>query len=262
MGQGNSEFRSYLQDLFIERCRKNPRYSIRAFARSLRADHSTLSQILRGTRPLSNKAVSRFSSHLGLGPQDLDRILKTEVRQTTDSYHDIQADTYTAIADWYHFAIFEMVTLKGFDPAPRSIATRLGISVPEAQAAIERLLRLNLLTRDSKNRLHQTQTQITTTGNPFTTAAFRKLQQGVLEGAMTALNEVPIAERDQSSMTMAIDSRRLPEAKERIKKFRRELCEFLQEDKMNRDAVYQLGISLFPLTRRGGKKDTKKGKSK
>ena len=83
----------------------------------------------------------------------------------------------------------------------------------------------------------------------FTSAAARKLQAQVLEKSLVALSEVPITERDHSSICMAIDSRKLPEAKERIKKFRRELCSFLKgETPSDLDRVYHLAISLYPVT--------------
>jgi hypothetical protein len=49
-------------------------------------------------------------------------------------------------------------------------------------------------------------------------------------------------------LTMAIDRRRLPEAIEMITRFRRELGLFLEQDERKTD-VYQLSISLFPVTK-------------
>jgi hypothetical protein len=48
---------------------------------------------------------------------------------------------------------------------------------------------------------------------------------------------------------MAIDPRDLPEAKERIKKFRRELMTYLQRKGTRFDEVYQLAISLYPISK-------------
>lgn len=51
---------------------------------------------------------------------------------------------------------------------------------------------------------------------------------------------------DYSSMTMAIDCELLPEAKELILNFRRQLMRFLESGK--KTEVYKLNIQLFPLT--------------
>ncbi|MGE3975681.1 MAG: DUF4423 domain-containing protein, partial [Bdellovibrionales bacterium] len=67
--------------------------------------------------------------------------------------------------------------------------------------------------------------------------------------AIQALETVPMSQRDQSSMTMAIDTSLMDAAKEKIKNFRRELCDFFQKENNPRNAVYQLTISLCPLTK-------------
>ena len=78
-------------------------------------------------------------------------------------------------------------------------------------------------------------------------AARRKLQTQILEKAKLAIENTPITERDQSSITMAIDSNKIPEAKERIKQFRRDLCDFLK-DSPNQNRVYHLSLSLYPVS--------------
>jgi hypothetical protein len=54
-------FRDRLEAEFQARRAKNARYSLRAFARFLHGEHSTLSQILRGSR-------RRFPSPTSPGP--------------------------------------------------------------------------------------------------------------------------------------------------------------------------------------------------
>jgi uncharacterized protein (TIGR02147 family) len=83
------------------------------------------------------------------------------------------------------------------------------------------------------------------------------MQKQILTQALVALEEVPIEKRDQTSMTMAIDSSLIPEAKLRITRFRRELSSFLENGK-KKDQVYQLALSLFPLTQIEDKKGANK----
>ena len=49
---------------FSRRRRINSRYSMRAFAKSIGMDHSTLSQILRGKRPLTRKAMRSLATKM------------------------------------------------------------------------------------------------------------------------------------------------------------------------------------------------------
>jgi len=85
-------------------------------------------------------------------------------------------------------------------------------------------------------------------GEAYNTIAQRKLQRQILEKAIQALEEVPKKYRDQSSTVMAVKKSDLLEAKKRIREFRHSLCEFLQRDPSTFEEVYQLSVSLFPLS--------------
>ncbi len=56
----------YLISIFNDRKEKNPRYSLRAFARSLGVSSGQLSEILSAKRPLSHKLAQRVSIALAL----------------------------------------------------------------------------------------------------------------------------------------------------------------------------------------------------
>lgn len=56
----------YLVGIFNERKDKNPRYSLRAFARSLGVSSGQLSEILSGKRPLSHKLGRRIAVAMAL----------------------------------------------------------------------------------------------------------------------------------------------------------------------------------------------------
>ncbi|MGZ8853044.1 MAG: helix-turn-helix domain-containing protein, partial [Thermoanaerobaculia bacterium] len=49
----------------------NPRYSLRAFARSLQIDHSTLSQIVRGRRRVTTRAIRSLGVRLRMTPMQV-----------------------------------------------------------------------------------------------------------------------------------------------------------------------------------------------
>jgi len=162
----------------------------------------------------------------------------------------IREDIFYAISDWYHYAILEMTYLKRRTFSAKQIATELRCSYQEIDEAIKRLKRLGFLEEKNK-RWVKSQAHITT-GSDFSSIALRRLQLQFLEKAKQSLLIDPIEERDLTSMTMAIDSTKLHEAKKKITKFRRELCQFLETG--NRDRLYTLTVNLFPLTHREKKK--------
>ncbi len=259
---GTQDFRFFLQEELLRRCKKNPRFSLRAFARTLDVEASSLSKILNGKRTLTKKMLHRLCTQLGLGPDQVkefeDRLPPgTTARQgatagvpiaVRDDYQQVSADIFNVIADWYHYAILELITVRGFEATPAWIARVLDVTVSEANFAIERLRRLGLLKSRDDGGWEAGQLSTNADGGEMTAAAFRKLQRQILSQAIDVMESVPLLERDQSSITMAITKDKLVEAKVRIRAFRRELCAFLQEDAPH-DDVYQLSISLFPVTR-------------
>lgn len=248
-----------LRTEYSRRVKTNHRYSLRAFARSLKLESSYLCKILHGKRSVTPQLVERVSGKLGLTPEEMTRLKQmsrtlSSARQrckTSPKFRRISVDTFAVVADWYHFAILELISTKDFRNDPLWIADTLGISEQSAKEAISRLERLELVTIATDGTL-RCEENFTTVGNPFNHGAFQILQKAVLQKALLALDEVPVEERDQSSVTMAIDSKLLPEAKERIRVFRRQLTAFLQKSD-NKDCVYHLGLSLYPVTRKVNK---------
>jgi len=81
------DFRSFLQNELEKRCKKNPRFSLRAFARTLEVEPSALSKILHGKRALTPKMLMRMASQLGLPTQDIERFASQQERiSPKDSY--------------------------------------------------------------------------------------------------------------------------------------------------------------------------------
>ena len=68
---------AYLEREYGRRRGRNPRYSLRAFARDLGCDHSTLSQWMRRTRPMTEEAAQQLCDALQL--TGADRSLAREI---------------------------------------------------------------------------------------------------------------------------------------------------------------------------------------
>jgi transcriptional regulator with XRE-family HTH domain len=57
---------------------RNPRYSLRAFARALGTHHSTLSQILHRRRRLTSRAIHQLGARLGLSSTEIHEARREE----------------------------------------------------------------------------------------------------------------------------------------------------------------------------------------
>jgi uncharacterized protein (TIGR02147 family) len=265
----NSEYITILRRTLATRLERNPRYSIRAFARSMRFSDGALSQILSGKRVPAYRSARRILDALQLPPSDEKRFLLSlakiqrarslkrlhaggETRRLESSFqvasdnHELEEDRFRVMADWYHAAILEITQVEGFTASPSWIAARLGVTATEATLAIERLMRLGLLQLDpATGRLAKTYAELKTADRKATSPALRKHQKQLLEKALDSLERDPIEERSMTGTTVAIDAALIPEAKLLIDRFHHELCELLERGERNR--VYQLQVSLFPL---------------
>jgi plasmid maintenance system antidote protein VapI len=65
------DLRARLQQEYQKRLDRNPRYSMRAFARSLSMHHTTVSRLLNGTRTASRDMLRTVGQRLGLSAEQL-----------------------------------------------------------------------------------------------------------------------------------------------------------------------------------------------
>src|SRR5690349_6949475 len=74
MVNGTDSATHFLMEEFARRVRVNPRYSLRAYARTLGMSPGALSEVLRNRRPLSLKAAEKVIKALGLTGLDADKL--------------------------------------------------------------------------------------------------------------------------------------------------------------------------------------------
>jgi len=233
-----------LQREFVGRCKKNSAYSMRAFAKFLDIDQSFLSKFMRGQKSISTETALALSRKLGLKPSSLNNEKNVTVK---DTFLPLLDDEFAVISDWYHFAILELSKTRKFKSDAKVIAQRLGIHVEEARSAIDRLRRIGLIRLEDGNFTLNAPNN-TWTNSQATSDARKLLQKRLLDRGITAIETVPFELRENGSLTVAIEKKRLPEFKQKLAKIRLELGDFFQASS-NLDEVYQLTISFFPLTK-------------
>lgn len=250
------DFRARLQQELINRCRKNPSYSLRSFAKALQIQSSALTEMLNGKRTITKKSIEKLGFIMGLSLEEMNFYLsqgkkspqEVENSESQAHYRQLNLDQYSLISDWYHYAIIELIKVESFRPDNTWIAKALGLTKSQVNIAVERLLRLGLIEQTESGDLKDTSSGFSTNiASNLTSTGSKQLQKQILEQSIEALMNVPLEERNHTSMTMAIDPKHLPEAIKRLTKFRRELCEYL-ESQGNPTEIYQLSLSLFPIT--------------
>lgn len=150
--------RAYLQAEFARRCSNNSQYSLRSFAMHLGVDHSTLSQLLRGKRPLTERMIRKLGSRLKLREDEISTFVTFESLFSVPHPGRVQEvqqlvnDTLSLISNPHHFSILELVHLDEFEPDSRWIARVLDTSIDEVNVALSRLTRLGLLEMSSREQ--------------------------------------------------------------------------------------------------------------
>ena len=252
----------YLRREFDVRRSRNSRYSLRAFAKSIRLPSSTLSALLNQKRSFTPRLAKRLVPHLSVHPRVRRRLLADTVGLSSNAevqpqYTTLDSDVFRIIRNWEHYAILSLLEITTADPREEAIAARLEIHIKSVRAALRRLEKVGVISR-SGNKWKLTGRQFATSSDVPNEDQRRNNRQYIVL-ALRALNRDSVLERDITGTTMAICKERLPEAKRMITEFRRSLCQFLEEETRTsneqKNAVYRLNVQLFPLDSKSKKPD-------
>jgi uncharacterized protein (TIGR02147 family) len=247
-----SDFRAFLEQELARRNSANPSYSLRAFARDMDVDSSFLSKLLNGKRSMTARTIMSLAPRLALAETDIQTFVqKANVRRrrhyvgTQDGqvFQEIEDHKCLQSLEWYHLVILEMVSCKNFEANATWIAERLPVTADQAQQALDTLISHGVLSQHEGGVWRNELNNHTMSGIKVPRA--QQVKKQIYEQALAI---IPQGVGTHSTMTVAISESRYQEAVERITRFRRELSQFLHEPE-DREKVYQILISLFPVTK-------------
>jgi transcriptional regulator with XRE-family HTH domain len=199
------KFASRIRSEFRARRARNSRYSLRAFATFLGTDHSTLSQVIRGKRPIPTASMRSWGKKLGIEREEmLAYIAGEQVPDARSAARQNQltqwaAEAMSILAQPIHWEMVKLCRNPEFRADSRYVASKLGVSVDEVNLALSRLLRLRLLKVNSEGEWSDG------TGlSPLTEASFRKLALARVREQASEFNPAAVvgghhAERRQHS---------------------------------------------------------------
>lgn len=261
-----STYHDLLNDHYDRRKQINSAYSLRAFARDLGLSSARLSQVMNKKHGLSTEAAEALSKKLKLNSDESSWFIQSvgalhsrsknkkdefgnkiqEYKRTAKVFSEIHLEYFKVISDWYHFAILELTYLEDFQNDSSWTADMLGISVDEVEDALVRLKNLELV-EEVDGKL-QDVFKFLATPNDVPSSAIKKFNSQMMKKAQEALYEQDVMNREISTNVFSINKEKLPEIKEKIRVFRRDLENEASKMK-GKDAVYCLGIQFHELTR-------------
>lgn len=263
------DFRRWLEDWFLWRRAKNPRYSYRRFAQVSGLAVGTLHNILTGRRSPSAESITRIARSVPLnGEQEaflsdlvllsdatdiatrsavLERVLAhPEVREV----RRIEGRYVKFLSSWYHVAIHELAQLPGFQADPSWILEKLavGVTLDEVATALDTLRALGFLVEGEGGAVRAAEIRVETTPQVRGLAFYRHHAE-MMALSTRALHVVPPKERYYGSVTVTLPAARFVEIQNELIAFLRSTMSRFDPPDPTSDSVYQVNVQLFPLTR-------------
>jgi len=275
-----ADYRDFLKDFYERRKAEMPFYSYRMMGDKLGLDSSYLYRVLQKKQHLPAHSLQSAKEILALSGRqaeyfDLlytaavtkDKAKREELVAKALSLrdvdlHSLQAAELKLLENWWIPAVRAYLELNGGVVNIKQIAHDICPPISEAQVqeAIDTLLEVGFVKKMASGRLALTDAHLTA-GGPEKKAAVRKFQKQVLSLASDSLDNVPVEERNISTLTLSVDQAAFDDLGDMLKEFRR-LIQKRVDSAKNPDRVMQLSLAFYPVARKGGipsAKDTEDG---
>lgn len=263
------DYRRYLADYYTHQKIHEYGFSYRLLAQRAgcrSTNHAHL--VITGKRNLTAGMAARFATAIGLNGQesayfsDLVTFCQACTQSEKEHYyaklaryspfarvHKITEAQSRYFAQWYVPATRELAARADFKADADWIASMLepSISVGQARRALATLFELGLLTVDESGRTIRGDGLVSSDG-PLGHHLV-EFHRAMLERASEAIEFFSRDEREISSLTVCVSTRRLQQLKAEIREFRHRLLKSAElED--SPECVVQINFQLFPLSKR------------
>lgn len=258
-----TDYRDFLKQQLEFRTQKNSRYGLRAFSRDLKVAPQNLSRVLMKKKNFSIATALKFSSRLqleGESRQHYFNLVRYTLANDTEAlsflkerskalkrqinYQQISEAKFQAISEWYHAALLELVTLKGFQSDIDWISEKLRISKAQTQEAIERLIGLSLLQRHSSGKLSRTEKGLFS-DSTAPSKAIQRFHLQMMRKAVRSMRTDPVKRRFMGTLLVPVSANAIEESIRKIESFIKSMNESLEEDP--HEEIYGLAVQLFPV---------------
>jgi len=137
-------FQESIMEEYARRIKKNRKYSLRAFAKYLGLNHSSLSRIIRGKQKPTLRLVEQVSKKLTADPKTLSKWKK-------DISKELTSKGLTQDLEWLCMVITHLLKQSDFSPNTFWIAGKLGIPFNEVNIALSWMCSQGELQMDGKH---------------------------------------------------------------------------------------------------------------
>jgi uncharacterized protein (TIGR02147 family) len=262
MNTNKKTYRDFIVQEFSKRQRKNPAYSLRAFARDLEIPCSRLSEILNFKRGLSQARAPKLAARLGLTPSEqeyfidlalvehgrssvLKGLAERRILSREATTAQIGEETFSVIADWWHLAIVSYLQLPNVAHTLPAIAAFFRLSEDVVEKALARLKETGFVEEISQDRW-SVKVSRGTSYLPSHLEAAKVHQKQLITKALDCVGRSELG-ISHSASVVQIKKENFPKALEKLRAFRREFLTELEADE-GRDSVCCMTMQFFDLS--------------
>jgi len=157
-------------------------------------------------------------------------------------------DQYRLVEKWFYPIVLEILRLHDFSDQWLDLGqmVRPHITAQEAKEAVQVLRAIHLIQQNEQGYWQPTDA-VLTFGEGWSSVVGRTFQSHAIEMAQQALVEVPVTERDISTLTVSMSPETFRAIQENIQLLRKEILSMVRADQ-NASQVYQMNFSLFPVS--------------
>lgn len=260
-----TDYRDIIRDFYLEKKQNNSKYSYSVLGMAIGLDASHVFCIVEKKRNLPVRCVPAVKKVLGLtgrASQYFDLLLaasRTKSEKTRAEIlekaillrdikrHYLEAKEQKYLSDWWTPVIRALIEVNQGRVNAKEIADTLEPPIGEdkVQESIDLLKDLGFIQPLGNDRVRLSDAHITITGEERA-QAIRQFQANVMQIGARSLNTIDPADRDISTLTMAVDQKGFEDIKSMIQEFRKEVQ--IRVDKCGKPTrVLQMNLALFPV---------------
>lgn len=250
-------FNDFLNAQFEERRHRNPRYSLRSFARNLGLSHSRLSEILNG-QTISISSAQAICEVLHLRPTETAYLIdlvrassgrtekvrsearaRLELKKMRREFQHNKSGNFL-LSKWYYAALIEFLT--GTQLPPSRIAETLHLSSREFETAVQDLQARGFIRREDD-------AWIKVDGylkfeSPVPSQLVRDFHRASLSRATKALDQA-IETRKFLTYVMTMRPDQIEDAREELENFAASFAKKFSDSETHEGVVYSFGLQFF-----------------
>lgn len=240
----HEDFLQLITENFQQLKRRNPRYSLRAYAKKLEVSPGTLSEVMRAKLKLKPERMEKILYRLDIPVRRKNHLL---LKMGKTAHHERQIVSKEAalfLAPWPHRAALHFFDLETENLSAVELSQRLDISLAETKKCLNQLLKLELLEVNEKGDFRRPQ-KIWHTTDGENNESVRLTHLSNFELEKKAYQAFDKDEKDFTAMMFAGNRAQLEHLRKEIRKLYEKTI--LTMENGPRDELYQISVSVYPI---------------